>query len=431
MNRLVFACVSVTFSSFSAGAADMPVKAPPPSESAPVWTTTFATEFRYFTWQSSRGVPTGINREPGGGSEFYNPFALQLVGRPSENVKLEMLVRGGYVWARQSTNGLTGEVSTTTDTQLTTKATYYGINGIQPFASVSLNLPTGMSALYGSAANARMDSDLVGLAGFGEGFNVGPSVGFNLPITSSLILTMSGGYTWRGDYERENSMSATGLQLTRQVQTEASPGDVRTLTSVLGYKVDRWTSTLTGSVATETDTYENDRALFRAGTKYNAAVTVSYNWQDIGQTTLTGGYTHTNRNQVLFQGIPTLLTELMNTNSDVYRVGLQHLFPVGGLWVGPAGSYLHREHNGYDSDTLQYVPPKDRWSGGLVARYAASEKVTFNSRVEYVVTHEDDNPAPGGLKLSALNGYGASIALPVPAVSSTGWQFSGGVNAKF
>jgi opacity protein-like surface antigen len=398
----------------------------PASAPASAWTETFNSEARYFSWQSNRGSPTSVAPTSGGGrgAELYIPYALQLVGRPSEDFKIELLGRGGWVWARQSTAGLTGEVSTATDTVASGTVTYLGFNGFQPFASINLNLPTGQSALFGSAANARMDPDLVDIASFGEGFNIGPTLGFNLPITSSLIFTTSVGYTRRGDYLREGTLSPIpgSPPPTIQAPTTVEPGDALTITQSVGFQVGQLSGKITGSVSDSRPTIENGVPLFKAGRRFLATGTWSYNWPDIGVTTLTAAASHADRNKVEFAAMPTVLvTEMTNTNSNLYRVGLQHLFPATQqFWVGPLGSFLFRDHNGYDPTTLQFVPAKERWSAGVLARYAASEMLTFNARVEHIWIHENVNPAP---KVDAFNAFLPVVADTVPVVSGKGWQF--------
>ena len=405
-------------------------KAAPAPAAVPAWVTTFATDVRYYSWEGNRGYPTNVPTATGNGhgSEVYIPVALQLVGRPSDDVKIELLGRGGWVWARQSTPGLTGEVQTATDTVVAGTVTYLGVNGIQPFVSINANLPTGRSSLPGSAAFARMDPDLVGIGSFGEGFNIGPTVGFNLPLTSTFILTTSAGYTWRGGYDRENSLAA--VIPTIQTAARVDPGDVLSISETAAWQWGQLKTIVTGSVSEETATIENGIPLFQSGRRYVGSANWTYTWTDVGVTTVTAGAAHSNRNKVLLFGLSDLVTELMNTNSNVYRVGLQHLYPIGGLAIGPTGSYLFRDHNGYDAETLQFVPAKERWSAGVLARYAASDAVTLNARVDHVWTRENDNPALNGMKFSVLaGGFIPSVAVPV--VSSTGWQFTGGINAKF
>lgn len=395
------------------------------------WTTTFASDVRYYSWEANRGFPNSVRSAQGSGSgwEVYTPLAMQVVGQTSDNVKVELLARGGWVSARQTTAGLSGGVDTATDTQLTANMTYLGINGFQPFAAMSANLPTGSSNLGGAAALARMDPDLVGIGSFGEGFNIGPTLGFNVSVTSQLVFATSVGYTWRGNYIRENSLSA--LDPTVQAQTRIEPGHLLTLTETAAFQIGQLATQLTASVSQETATAENGVALYRPGLRYTVSGSWNYSWpEQWGVTNLTAGFSHTARSEVLLGGLPPPVRELVNSSSDLYRVGIQHLFPVGSFAIGPSGTYLHRNHNSYDPVALQFVPEKKRWSVGFVARYAATDAVSFNVRLDRVWTRESENPALGGNKVNVLNG----VVLPfvsAPVINGTGWQATGGINASF
>jgi hypothetical protein len=370
-----------------------------------------------------------VNTAPGSGSQIYVPFAVQLTGKPTQDFKVQVLGRGGWVRSQQNTNGLSGAVETITDTVVSATFTYLGINGIQPFASINVNVPTGKSALFGASANARMDSDLVEIGGFGEGWNIGPTVGFSLPFTETLMFTGSVGYTGRGSFDRERSTSETDP--TKQTPTQVNPGDVITGTASIGYQGAPWAWSITGTVSEETASTENGAKLYRAGRRYVATGTVAYSWPDQwGQTTATGSYSHSNRNDVLFLGASALVTELFNTNADIYRVGIQHLFPVGDSFAfGPTGSYLYRNHNSYDANSLQFVPAKQRWSAGGQARYAANQYVTLNVRGDYVRTHENDRP---DAVFSALAPGIPIVGIPaIPSVAGTGWMVSGGANVTY
>lgn len=396
------------------------------------WTVTTAADLRYFTWQSDRGYPPRASAASGGsGAELYAPFAAQASGRlANPDFKLDLIARGGYVWARQTSGTLSGEVSTMTDTQTGVTLTYYGWRGVQPFAALATNLPTGRSSLPGSAANARMDPDLVDIATFGEGFNVGPTLGVNVPITSTLVVTLSAGYTWRGAFNRENPLDATDPNV--QSAAHINPGDVLTTTAAVAYKTGAWVITATGSVSFESKTIQNDMPFYKPGTRYIGSVTATYAWPDSGVTTLSAAAAHTDRNDVLFTGASDLIRETMNTNSDLYRIGIDHLFPVlkDRLYVGPLGTFLYRDHNGYNPTTLQFVPEKERWTAGGELRFAGAANVVWNARIEHVWTRESDDPAIGGQRFSVLaNAFVPGSAVPI--VSSDGWQFVAGVNAKF
>jgi hypothetical protein len=430
--RLVATLCGVLATTSIGSAAEMPVKAPRPAPNqapAPAWTLTVSSETRYFAWQSDRGFPTRFTpANSGRGSELYVPYAAQLVGLPGDNFKVDIVARGGWVWARQSTLGLTGEVAATTDTVASGTVTYLGLRGIQPFAAVNTNIPTGRPALFGAAANARMDPDLVDIASFGEGFNVGPTVGFSLPVTTSFVATSSAGYTWRNSYGRENSLAA--LDPTVQAPTSIHPGDVFTVTQAVGYQSERLAARVIGSVSRETPTIESGAPLYRGGDRYLVAGNWSYAFPEAGTTTLTASASHTNRNEVLFLGASALIKEAMDTNSNLYRVGVQHLIPVGRVTFGPTASFLYRDHNEYDSTTLQFVPAKERWAAGGLVRIGVTDMLTFNARMERIWTHEYENPAPLDQKFSVL----ANAFVPgstIPVISSTGWLFAVGATGRY
>jgi hypothetical protein len=182
-------------------------------------------------------------------------------------------------------------------------------------------------------------------------------------------------------------------------------------------------------------TRENGLPFVKPGRRYLVTGTGSYTWQGehAGVTTLNASAAHGNRNDVLFVffGAPTtLFGEPFNTNSNLYQTSLEHLFAFDKLAIGPTGSFLFRDNNGYNSTTLQFVPQKERWSAGLVGRYAANNTLTFSTRVEHVWTRENDNPAPGDSKFSIL-AQGPGLAFTIPVISSDGWQFVFGATASF
>jgi len=393
------------------------------------WVTTFATDVRYFSWTSTRGQPTNANANPGRGHQIYVPVAAQVAGRLSPDFKTEFLIRGGWVHAHQTTAGLSGSVDTVTDTVTTARFSYTGWTGFHPFVAVSANLPTGLSSLSGTQPFARMDSDLVEIGSFGEGFNVGPTVGFNLPLTPQFIVTASAGYTWRSAYDRERSLSEKATA--PPIPTEVSPGDVLTGTVTVAYADDTWSAKLTGSVSEETKTVENARPLYKPGRRYVASGSVSFNWpQDMGVTSVNASYSHSEKNEVLFLGAAALIKELMNANSDLYRVGIQHLIAWDRINIGPTGSFLYRDKNGYDQMTLQFVPAKTRWAAGLLMRYAPTDQITLSLRADRVWTREDERLAQGGVLFSVLaNAFVPGSAVPI--VSSDGWQIAGGANISF
>jgi hypothetical protein len=255
-------------------------------------------------------------------------------------------------------------------------------------------------------------------------------MGFNVPINQSLMITGSVGYTWRQPFDRERSSTEPNPII--QSLTRLDPGDVVTGALAVAYQDSQWAWSLNGTISEETTTTtENGAALYKAGRRYLATATVSRTWpENWGQTTVTGSYSHSNRNQVRFLGTPAPIVEALNNNSDLFRVGVQHLFPVGETFAfGPTGSYLHRDRNSYNPGTLQFVPAKERWAVGGQARKAITPNVVLNVRGEHVWTREGERPATNGALFSVLaNAFVAGSS--VPTVSSTGWMVAGGVNVK-
>jgi hypothetical protein len=408
----------------------------PPSEQQ--WRTTFSTETRYYSWRNNFVPPDTSGIGPGRGWEVYIPFAMQLAGKPVNDLSIDLVVRGGWVKAVQTTVGLAGEVAASTDTGVSFSTAYLGWQGLQPFIALSANLPTGKSALFGTSANARMDPDLVEISTFGEGYNFGPTFGFNVPIAGSLLFTASVGYTYRGPFNREGTFSdlPPGVDpdlvanLRDTVATiKIDPGENTTVTGALNYATGPFAVALTGSASWESPTVIRDQPVFQPGLRYLLSLQSSYKWPEKwGATELTAAAAHSNRNKLVFE-VHDPTVERFNSNSNVYRIGMQHLFPIDQFQVGPTVSFLYRDHNSYSPATLQFVPQKTRWAAGLLAQYPANATITLNARVEHVWTHENESPAADGTRLDIL----ANSLIPgstVPAISGTAWQTSFGINVK-
>lgn len=406
----------------------------------PQWTTTFSTETRYDWYRTDRtvfGFPSTTKQE---GWEVYTPISAQVSGNPIKDLQLDLSLHGGWVDARQITVGQSGQVATATDTTASATFTYQGFQGVQPFLAIDTNLPTGKPALFGAfAPNARLDPDFVDVSSFGEGFNIGPTFGFNFPISAALIFTTSVGYTWRGVFFSEGPFIDAN---TPQSTTRTNPGDDLTVTAGGTLNFGNISINLTGTVGTETSTTINKLRTFRPGDRYTLSTQITYNWaENWGATTLSGSAVYGNRNQIVFVdanghilNLGNLGGEPFNSNSTIYQVQLQHMFPVGQFQVGPTGSFLDRRHNSYDPVALQFVPAKTRWSAGALAQYAPNPALTFNARVEGIWIHENDNPTTDDLgvakKFDPIT-QTLITSLFSPAVSGTGLQASLGMNIKF
>lgn len=391
-------------------AADMATKAPPPPSSDNSWTTIFDSDVRYFSWTSSASYPPilGIaagTPGPGKGTLVYVPYALEVDGRPSPDLKLENLIRSGYISATQSSPAATGSFSSQTDTSISTKATYYGLNGIQPFASVAVNAPTGTSALFGNAANARMDPDIVDTPTFGEGWNVGTTLGVNVAPLKNLVFSFSGAYTYRGPYEREGILDPfTGMTATVRLD----PGDDFVLTTNATYRNGDWKFQASAIYTIETPTSLNGASFYRSGDSFEVTGSVLRYWDDNWSSKLWGSFTHTNNNEIFVPGMPALERESFDSNSDITYVKFNTLYSRGAWSAGPTLGLLYRDHNEYDITDMFWLPVKTKYSAGGMASYDINKQLSFNARVERMWLREGafpDNPLGVGTPPTITNAW--------------------------
>lgn len=354
------------------------------------WETIFNSEVRYFSWTSSQAYPPGplAPQTRSQGQQVFNPFGLKVVGKPTDDWKIETLVRGGYVWSRQESGGVVGEYSGFTDTTVGGTATYNGFNGLQPFASVNVNMPTGQTVFRSNATFSKQDSDIVGIPSFGEGWNIGPTVGVNVPLNTSTVFSTGAGYTVRGPFDREGLIVGP-MQLLQRFD----PGDVFTANASIAYRGDRLSLSASISYSIESTTTLNDIAYYKSGDRVFAAAGIGYAWTDQWASRLTGSFSHFARNKILNAfGMPPLVLEAFNTNSDVATVNFDTIYTQGSFSIGPTVGYLFRDHNGYSPISFSFLPAKTKWSAGVVSKYAVSEQASFNLRVERMWLHEDAHP---------------------------------------
>jgi hypothetical protein len=419
----LLACVAATGPGF--GADMMVTKAPKLQAAAAAWTVSFNDELRYFSWHGSRGWPNNV-LGAGSGSELYNPFGLSLSGAPSQDWKFDANVRGGLVWARQSLGGFSGELSTATDTTFSGTATYNGFNGFQPYVTLMVNAPTGTTNLQNTKTFARMDPDLVDIPTFGEGFNVGPTFGVNIPINQEFTLVLNGGYTWRGPWDKENGFDAATMTTPGPLQ-HTDPSRVYTGAATLTYVKGRLMVQGSGSIAGETTNFVDGMPQYRSGLRTQISGSTSYAWDEMWTSSIDGYFVHSDRNEIIMGNAPVLVAEAFDSNNNVYRVNFSHMYHTGPLTIGPVASFMVREQNSWDATTFQFVPGKTRFSVGGSGQYAVTNKITANARLEHVWIREDLSPDKVAIVAGVAQLFPGS---GLPVVTGEGWTALGGLTAQ-
>lgn len=283
-----------------------------------MWSTTLDASVRYYGWNNTLG---------GSGTQVYAPVAVQLQGRPDPDWKFSFLLRSGALWSSQATSTAFSSVATATDTTFTPAATYLGWSGFAPFMSVSFNLPTAKkaSAPNTTQSNSKTDPDIVATPAFGEGFNVGPTIGSNINITDSLVLGVGAGYTYRGPFDQAGSSALSSFD----------PGDVYTLNASLGYRGEELSVQGSFAYSFETTTLQDGAALYRAGDRIVLGLKAAYTWDDNWGTKVSANHSRFENNYVAAAGMPDLVREAFNSNSNVTRLSLDVPYSRDNYTIGP------------------------------------------------------------------------------------------------
>jgi hypothetical protein len=256
-----------------------------------------------------------------------------------------------------------------------------------------------------------MDPDLVDLPTFGEGWNIGPTVGFNLAVSENMIFSSGVGYTVRGHYNRDNFTTIGGVGV-----TSLDPGDVLTANAAVGFRSGPLTGQLSGIYSHETTTTFDGVPSAHLGDRFAVSGYGSYAWSNDSITRLIASWNYYQKNKIFTSPPPTLMMEAFDSNSNVYRVRLEHAFVFGQWAAGPSVGYLLRDNNAYSPTALLFVPAKTRWSAGGNLRYSVSDKTLFYASVERLWIEEGQRSSP---------------AISVPSLNYTGWVFITGASFQY
>ena len=377
------------------------------------WDWTYASNPQFASWGASRGWPNVV---PGTarGFQFYAPVGISGTNTSiSPNWTFDVSAHGGYVYGSQNVGGFSGWVSTATDTTMGATATYTGFNGWQPFFTLLTNLPTGELQLVGNHSWGSQDPDLVPIAVYGEGFNVGPTVGVTIPINAELAVVVSSGYTTRGRYWKENFYVVPSS--TTAPALDIKPGDVWTQSATVVWAHDRLTLQATGAFAMETANYVNNAIAYRNGSRSTLSSTANYEWNARWTTAVSGYFTHISKNDIPSIFVPGLLVEEpFNSNNNIFKISVAQPYNTdygnGTLSLGPLGGFFYRARNSWDPSFGFFVPAKTIYSFGGSAAYTPNAPYTLSATLQKMWFNQDAQPVPGVPRFSG-DGWRAMLAV--------------------
>jgi hypothetical protein len=399
----------------SARAADVGLPPPAATGFLAAWSMLVDVDARFTSWSGNRGFPGGYALgTPGRGSQFYMPLAVQIVGRPSPDYKVELMARTGWVHARQdSGGGLAGSVSALTDTVVSGTFTYLATPGWQPFISINANLPTGSANLPGTRAFTRMDPDLVEVPSYGEGFNLGATAGVNIPVGESTLITASLSHTHRGAYTRDPVTSFGDPD--NRLQPGASSSGSLQVAHMLGAMLLKASATYIVNQGTRID----GAFINRMGATLALAASAGYTWSPEHNTTLSASFSRTNPNLVFDPAIPAAVREAFNSNSNALRLRLDHSYRLTEQWtLGAFASWFNRDANAYIPTAGSFSPAKTKIALGGSARYQMTQNAAVTVRAEHFWVSQGSRPDV------VVPIFGPFPGTAVPPLAYTGWTVS-------
>lgn len=293
---------------------------------------------------------------------------------PQENLLFEFGARAALIHSFNDSKDQTGSVTTFSDTVLNVTMTYAGSElPFYPFASVSVNVPTGKETLKGREKNAVMDLDLVEQVRFGEGLNVNLGAGLTVPITNAISATAAASYNFRGSYVPDGD---TGFNY--------DPGNQFVAYGEVVYARDNTYASLGLKFNTEETSRLDGLNYFQPGQFWEVYGTVAtqVSQQDVLNASLS--LAKYSKNEIFDPFTNQFVTEAAQGAGDVIRVGLgwKHYLDWGS--AGLRGEFLYREANDYDALTDRYIPARKRFLIGPEVGVNLNKASSLDLRLQYM-----------------------------------------------
>ena len=275
--------------------------------------------------------------------------------------------------------GSSESLSTLTDTKVNASYAFVDQLPVDLLVGLDLNLPTGKTNLDAQELTLILDSDLVPITSYGEGFNINPTLSL-LKRWQQLTLGAGIGYLLRGEYDY--SVEAKNYD----------PGDALSFTTQLQYHLNQqWTLKAQGEYTRfGTDQLngkdyleQGDYLLFGLGARQQTdswlnSINLRYTYRDNSKISNGNGQLVTEQDNI--QGAEIALD--YNT-----RYNLSERTRLSG-----SARYLHVAENEYASSSSYYVGEKTKASLGLGIARTLSDIFEASLGVEGFILTADRNP---------------------------------------
>ncbi|MCP4399793.1 MAG: hypothetical protein GY801_21130 [bacterium] len=269
-------------------------------------------------------------------------------------------------------DGQKGELASLTDTVLSTSYSYtFSDRPIALLFGLDMNLPTGKATLNKTErlAEAGDRNDLFEVDNFGEGFNIGPSIGI-LREFRNASLTVNGAYIFYGEYDPASDIPDDDL----------NPGDQLFLLGALNWYAASWLDIgtfLSYSYFTPDEIQSEER--FQDGQRLVVSGNARLRGGKLGAL-FSAQYATQGKNKVLIDN--TLREESKNSNGDEF-FGLLMLSYIVTSDVtlrlqGDMRYYSESEYVDPDTD-LPFLGKRVRFALGPGLHYRLNKHLSLNS----------------------------------------------------
>lgn len=318
------------------------------------------TGFHYDWWEDTK-----VNKA----SQFYIPLRIDA---SQDNMSFSILT--GY--ANTHVNFTQG--SRTLSDMLDTKLNFrYGISDKLPVDVVlglGLNLPTGKTNFEQDELVLIMDSDLISINKFGEGYNVNPTVSV-AKEWGDLVAGLGLGYLWRGEYDFSKSLR------------DYKPGDIFNTSIELDYYYnENWQARIFTHYAWFGKDKVDGEDFYQEGEYYLLGAGVNYRqvkWDAAASTRSIF------RNKSKFQETSGgIFPEDRNNHGNEWQGDLTFRYFVDGRTILKSSlQALFVEKNDYPESSSRFVGRKEKYSLTLGASRALSAHLEGEVSVKGFIMH--------------------------------------------
>lgn len=396
------------------------------SGNAPVLSYFVDGETRFTSWSGSRGQPITLPVTPGSrarGHLWYTTVGGRTVYAVPGFYTFELTGRAGYFGARQSLPGVaTSTLNAPSDVLLSSKVSFHQFGWFQPYLSASVNLPTGKALLTPAQRYARMDRDLVGVSGYGEGLTIAATLGSSFALTESIAASLAVTGTFADTYRRDVA-SAIGIQVAPVTQS-FNPGESITLAAGLAGSHGAVSWALNSSYTIEDRNRANGQVVTRIGHAALISGNAGLRWAENALLAMSASYQSTRKNEVVPAPPGALLQEAFNSNADVLSLGIDQWVQWQTWTFGAGTSYRKRFANDWPVGDQRYIAGRDRIGVSLAAKRQMTDALDLTVKLERFWLRYDAQPV-------AMAGPTPIPNSSAPATILHGWQIALGAGMKF